>query len=349
MGGVDKNDQFREYYHVRLKNKKYYKYLVWMIDVAITNMLILARTNPALYATTTTVTKFRATLARELLDGYFLRKRRGRRPTVCTKRFKGSQYYPLLGDGKQHRCHYCFSQGIRKDAKWYCKECNMYLFHNGHDNECFLVYHLNYVWSPAVYSLNWSFTFTYTTSLSDNIYITLLLSHGSHSSSHIGHTPPSLSLSMVTLPHSSLTLMKLTLALSHNGLWSLSISHWSSVTLYNSTLVPGHSLHLSLSVSLTGPWSLFLSHSLHHSLFPGHSLHLSLVPSHSLCLSLSPSLTGLCSLSPSLTGPQSLATSLTVSWSLSLSLHWSLVFTCLPQFGRACLPMFTHVYYVYLC
>ena len=146
MGGVDKNDQLREYYHVRLKSRKYYKYLFWMMfDVAITNMLILARANPALYAATTTVKKFHATLARELLDGYCSRKRRGRRPTVCTKRFKGSEHYPLLGDGKQHLCHYCFSQGIRKDTKWYCKECNMYLCHNGHDTECFLVYHLNYV------------------------------------------------------------------------------------------------------------------------------------------------------------------------------------------------------------
>ena len=135
----------REYYHVRLKSRKYYKYLFWMFDVAITNMLILAQRNPALYAATTTVKNFRATLAHELLDGYCSRKRRGRQPTVCTKRFKGSEHYPLLGDGKQHRCHYCFSQGIRKDTKWYCKHCTMYLCHNGHDTECFLVYHLNYV------------------------------------------------------------------------------------------------------------------------------------------------------------------------------------------------------------
>ena len=115
---------------------------------------------------------------------------------------------------------------------------------------------------------------------------TLLFFHGSHSSLSHRSTLPCLSLSMVTLlSHSSsyltlllLTLMDLTLALSHTGPWSLfpsltglqSLSktlHWSLVTLHIShylSPVPGHSV----------------SHSLHHSLVPGHFLHLSLVPSH---------------------------------------------------------------------
>ena len=51
MGGVDKNDQLREYYHVRLKSRKYYKYLFWMLfDVAITNAITIARVNPTLHA-----------------------------------------------------------------------------------------------------------------------------------------------------------------------------------------------------------------------------------------------------------------------------------------------------------
>ena len=41
-GGVDQNDQLQGYYHVRLKSKKYYKYIFWfMFEVAITNALIL--------------------------------------------------------------------------------------------------------------------------------------------------------------------------------------------------------------------------------------------------------------------------------------------------------------------
>ena len=27
MGGVNRNDQLRDYYHVRLKSRKYYKYI----------------------------------------------------------------------------------------------------------------------------------------------------------------------------------------------------------------------------------------------------------------------------------------------------------------------------------
>ena len=178
----------------------------------------------------------------------------------------------------------------------------------------------------AVYSLNWSFTFTYTTSLSDNIYITLL-SQGSHCS-HIGHTP--LSLSQWSLSY---------FTLSPTSLFSYSLS-WSS-HLHSHTMVFGHSLHLSLVFRYclqlyTGPWSLStslnlyifhwslvtlsVSHSLHHSLVSAHSLHLSLVPSHSQHLSLFPG-HSLCLY----TGPWSISSSLTGPWSLSLSLHWSLV------------------------
>ena len=41
MGGVDQNDQLRGYYHVRLKCRKYYKYIFWFLfDVAVINSYI---------------------------------------------------------------------------------------------------------------------------------------------------------------------------------------------------------------------------------------------------------------------------------------------------------------------
>ena len=44
MGGVDHNDQLRGYYHVRLKCRKYYKYIFWsMFDLAVTNAYILCK------------------------------------------------------------------------------------------------------------------------------------------------------------------------------------------------------------------------------------------------------------------------------------------------------------------
>lgn len=42
MRGVDRNDQLRQYYHVRLRGRKYYKYIFWfLLDVSITNAYIL--------------------------------------------------------------------------------------------------------------------------------------------------------------------------------------------------------------------------------------------------------------------------------------------------------------------
>ena len=42
MGGVDHGDQLRGYYHVRLKNRKYYKYIfLFLFDVSITNSYVL--------------------------------------------------------------------------------------------------------------------------------------------------------------------------------------------------------------------------------------------------------------------------------------------------------------------
>ena len=134
MGGVDKNDQLRQYYHVRLKSCKYYKYLFWMLfDVAITNTLIIARANPKLEKQTKSVNSFRKALSHELLNGYCSRKRKGRRPTVATKKFR-NDHYPFLGDGRQHRCEYCSLKGIRKATKWYCRDCNTYLCHKGTDS-----------------------------------------------------------------------------------------------------------------------------------------------------------------------------------------------------------------------
>ena len=38
MGGVDRGNQLRQYYHVRFKSHKLYKYVFWFLfDVSITN------------------------------------------------------------------------------------------------------------------------------------------------------------------------------------------------------------------------------------------------------------------------------------------------------------------------
>ena len=145
MGGVDRNDQLREYYHVRLKSRKYYKYLFWMMfDVSITNAFIIAKANPSLSRDTKSVKAFRTSLAHQLLDGYCSRKRKGRRPSVNTKKYR-NEHYPFRGDGKQHRCYYCSLQGVRRETTWYCSDCDLYLCHKGLDTDCFLQYHLQHL------------------------------------------------------------------------------------------------------------------------------------------------------------------------------------------------------------
>lgn len=53
MGGVDTNDQLGQYYHIRLKCRKYYKYLYWMLfDITISNTYILSSTSPSLSTVT---------------------------------------------------------------------------------------------------------------------------------------------------------------------------------------------------------------------------------------------------------------------------------------------------------
>ena len=44
VGGVDRGDQLRSYYHVRIKSRKFYKYMFWFLfDVVVTNSYILTR------------------------------------------------------------------------------------------------------------------------------------------------------------------------------------------------------------------------------------------------------------------------------------------------------------------
>ena len=145
MGGVDHNDQLRGYYHVRLKCRKYYKYIFWFLfDVAVTNSFILCRQHTDLHITSTK--DFRATLAKELIGGYCSRKRPGR-PSAArpSKRFCQT-HFPVRGADKVHRCHYCHKyRNERHSTVWYCKDCELFLCHTGKpESDCFLAFHSRY-------------------------------------------------------------------------------------------------------------------------------------------------------------------------------------------------------------
>ena len=65
MGGVDRGDQNRGYYQVRLKSRKMYKYIFWFLfDVTIINVFILKQFAPASERKRLTLKDFRVQLAR---------------------------------------------------------------------------------------------------------------------------------------------------------------------------------------------------------------------------------------------------------------------------------------------
>lgn len=88
MGGVDHNDQLRGYYSVRLKDRKYYKYIRWFLfDVAVTNSYILCKHHST--PTINRVKDFRTEFKKSLIVNFNNRKRRGRPSTRTnpTQRF----------------------------------------------------------------------------------------------------------------------------------------------------------------------------------------------------------------------------------------------------------------------
>lgn len=148
MGGVDRNDQLRGFYNVRLKCRKFYKYVFWFFfDIAITNSYILFRQyNDVKETRIPDLKTFRVELARSLIADYCSRKKRGR-PSLSTpvKRFCQA-HFPVRGAEKGRRCHYCYTyKRVRHETVWYCRDCNHFLCHNGKENDCFLLYHTHHV------------------------------------------------------------------------------------------------------------------------------------------------------------------------------------------------------------
>ena len=143
MGGVDHNDQLRQYYHVRTKGIKYYKYIFWFLfEMIIANAFILLR---QLVRPNITLRDFRLQLAKSLVDTYNSRKQLGR-STLSEQPRVELQHYPRIKKMESQkgvsRCHYC-SMHKRRETTWYCSECIMHLCHTGKDDgtDCFLLYH----------------------------------------------------------------------------------------------------------------------------------------------------------------------------------------------------------------
>ena len=157
MGGVDRGDQIRHYYHLRLKSRKFYKYIFWfLVDVCIANAHILHKpnipTNTSMSSRPTPYKTFRLELAKCLIGLYNSRKRAA--PTAAPAVTRRPQqetvaHFPL----KRHtgsrkgiaRCWYCSHTrrpSLRKETMWYCEECDLYLCHTGvRETDCFRAHH----------------------------------------------------------------------------------------------------------------------------------------------------------------------------------------------------------------
>ena len=79
MGGVDHADQLRNYYHVRCKSRKFYRYLFWFaFDCAVVNAFILWKNYQPLTDVSVrqqNIKHFRIALANGLIGSYNSRQR----------------------------------------------------------------------------------------------------------------------------------------------------------------------------------------------------------------------------------------------------------------------------------
>ena len=140
MGGVDKGDQLCQYYSVRTKSRKMYKYIFWFLfDATIANAFILYNHTPHM-GKSLPLKEFRAQLARELIGDYNSRKHAGRPRQFPTPRTSGRvqalMHFPRKV--QKGRCRQCQSGS----TTWYCSECGLGLCHSGTDTDCFMQYHI---------------------------------------------------------------------------------------------------------------------------------------------------------------------------------------------------------------
>ena len=148
MGGVDKGDQYRKYYHVRTKSRKSYKYIFWFLfEVAVFNSFVLSRFTDCTH--NATYLKYRQELARQLIGNYNVRKRstNAQKTIVHNHLILNTHHYPTKLPNKG----YCKRYPCHGQTVWYCATCDKRLCHTGHDqNDCFLMHHVAFnLFGPA--------------------------------------------------------------------------------------------------------------------------------------------------------------------------------------------------------
>jgi len=163
MGGVDRNDQMRQYYHVRSRGRKYYRYIFWFLfETCVANSFILYRHFCTSHQPQTrklkTYLDFRLQLYKELVGHYCSRRRPGRPAAGLSVQRPARplpfQHFPVKrrtsSSSGRSRCWYCAHSRqppMRNETTWFCTECNVHLCHTGEEDgsDCFLLYHTRYI------------------------------------------------------------------------------------------------------------------------------------------------------------------------------------------------------------
>ena len=143
MGGVDRSDQLRQYYCVRLKTRKFYKYIFWFLfELTVANSYVLSRYVPSTGHLRRHFVDHRLELAKQLISGYNSRKRRGRPSlTPVPRQHLSLNHFPIKQE-KRSKCHFCYKNKTLKWTMWRCETCAKYLCHTGiPDTDCFYISH----------------------------------------------------------------------------------------------------------------------------------------------------------------------------------------------------------------
>ena len=138
MGGVDRGDQYRKYYQVRMKSRKSYRYIFWFLfEISVLNSFVLHHYSPCT-SKILNYLDFCVQLAKELIGNYCNRKTVGRLLSTGVAAPKRITTLHFPSKTKRGRCQYC----KKWFTVWFCSDCDRHLCHTGErDTDCYLAFH----------------------------------------------------------------------------------------------------------------------------------------------------------------------------------------------------------------
>lgn len=144
MGGVDRFDQLRERYGIgRRSTKWWHRLMYFLIDMAIVNGHIMWKNSREVRKNLDQVS-FRLRLARQLINGFTSRKRRGRPANFQNKKKSIPEEVKFVNVGRHwpgkgptsRRCKHCSTKKHEKRTRFLCTNCTVPLC-----IECFPDFH----------------------------------------------------------------------------------------------------------------------------------------------------------------------------------------------------------------